>query len=136
MVTDAKCSFEITGWDEKTYDEIEGSAKLTSAKVTQAYAGAIEGTGSLEYLMAYTVQGTAAFVGMERITGVVEGRSGTFVISHVGEFLDGNARSSWTILAGAGTGALGNLRGKGNYVAGSDGPAEVSFTYEFETLER
>ena len=53
MTTDTKCTFQITGWDEKTYQEIEGNAKLSNAKVTQTYSGAIDGTGSsIEYLMS------------------------------------------------------------------------------------
>lgn len=132
MATDAKCTFEITGWDEEPYEDIEGSAKLTKAKVTQTYSGGIEGTGSIEYLMAYTVHGTAIFVGMERVSGAVDGKSGTFVIQHIGTFEDDKASSSWSIVAGSGTGDLADLRGHGNYVAGHTGPAQVMFTYNFE----
>ncbi|MCA2997602.1 MAG: DUF3224 domain-containing protein [Rhodocyclaceae bacterium] len=132
MTTNTKCTFQITGWDEKTYQEIEGSAKLSLAKVTQSYSGAIEGTSSIEYLMAYSVHGTATFVGLERVSGTVDGKTGTFVLQHVGSFSEGKARSSWSIVPGSGTGALANLRGKGNYVAGHGEPAEVLFAYSFE----
>lgn len=131
MTTNAKCTFQITGWDEKTYQEIEGSAKLSNAKVTQTYSGAIEGTSSIEYLMSYTVHGTAIFVGLEHVSGTVDGKSGTFVLQHTGSFLEGKARSSWSIVPGSGTGGLTNLRGKGSYVAGHGEPAQVSFTYSF-----
>lgn len=132
MTADAKCTFEITGWDEESYEEIEGGAKLSQAKVTQSYSGAIEGIGSVEYLMAYTVNGTASFVGIERVTGSVDEKSGTFVIQHVGAFKDDKATSSWSIVAGSGTGALADLRGHGTYVAGKTGPAQVHFSYYFE----
>ncbi len=132
MTTDAKCTFQITGWDEKTYQEIEGSAKLSNAKVTQSYSGTIEGTSSIEYLMCYSVHGTATFVGLERIAGTVDGKTGTFVLQHVGSFSEGKARSSWSVVPGSGTSALANLRGKGSYVAGHGEPAKVSFTHSFE----
>ena len=133
MATESKCTFQITGWDEKTYQEIEGSAKLSHAKVTQSYSGAIEGTSSIEYLMSYTVQGTATFVGLERVSGTVDGKTGTFVLQHTGDFSEGIARSSWSIIPGSGTGELASLRGSGSYVAGHGEPAQVSFTYTFET---
>lgn len=129
MTTEATCTFQITGWDEKTYEEIGSGAKLTQAKVTLSYEGAIEGTSSIDYLMSYTVDGTASFVGLERVSGAIDGKSGTFVMQHVGSFSDGVARSAWTIVAGSGTGDLQNLRGNGNYVAGHGEPAQVSFSY-------
>ena len=132
MTTEATCTFQITGWDEKTYEEIGSGAKLTQAKVTLSYEGAIKGTSSIDYLMSYAVDGTASFVGLERITGAVDGKSGAFVLQHVGDFVDGVARSAWTIVSGSGTGDLQNLRGNGNYVAGHGEPAQVSFFYDFE----
>ena len=131
MSVEAKCSFQITGWDEKTYQEIGGGAKLSNAKVTQSYSGAIEGTSSIEYLMSYTTQGTANFVGIERVSGTVAGKTGTFVLQHVGSFSEGKARSSWSVVAGSGTEGLANLRGEGSYVAGHGEPAQVSFKYSF-----
>jgi hypothetical protein len=129
---DPICTFEITSWEEETYEEIDGSAKLTLAKVTQTYTGAITGSSSVRYLMSYTSFGTASFVGIERVTGTIEEKSGTFVLQHVGEFVDGSARSSWTVIGGSGTGALENLRGSGRYATGEKGVAKVFFTYNFE----
>jgi hypothetical protein len=132
MKTTVSCTFQITGWDEKPSQELEDTPKLSHAKVTQSYAGAIEGTSSVEYLMSYNVDGTASFVGFERICGVVAGKSGTFVVRHSGSFSEGKARSIWSVVKGAGTGYLFNLSGNGNYVAGHGEPAQVSFEYSFE----
>lgn len=131
MITNGTCTFKITGWDEQTYQEIEGGAKLTNAKVKQSYSGDIEGTSTVEYLMSYTVHGTASFVGLERVSGTVAGKVGTFVLQHAGSFLEGKARSSWSIVEGSGTGNLAGLRGSGTYVAALGGAAEVSFAYSF-----
>ncbi len=132
MTFDTQCTFQITGWEESTYEEIEGSAKLSKAKVTQSYSGAIEGTSSIEYLMCYGVQGTATFVGLERVCGSVDGTAGTFVLQHTGSFSEGKARSAWSIVAGSGTDALAALRGNGSFVAGHGEPAQVSLSYSFE----
>ena len=131
MTIEANCTFQITGWEEKTYQEIEGSAKLSNAKVTQSYSGAVEGSSSIEYLMCYSIHGTATFVGLERVSGTVDGKTGTFVLQHNGTFSDGKARSSWSIVPGSGTGDLASLRGNGSYVAGHGEPAQVSLQYSF-----
>jgi hypothetical protein len=37
--------------------------------VTKSFSGDIEGEGTLEYLMAYREDGSASFVGLERVEG-------------------------------------------------------------------
>ena len=131
MKSAPNATFSILTWNEESYEEISDGVKLTVAKVTQSYEGLIQGSSSVEYLMAYTVQGTATFVGIERITGTVDGKSGSFVIRHLGEFADGAAQSSWTVVAGSGTSELSKLRGEGTYIAGHGGTAEVTFDFQF-----
>jgi hypothetical protein len=53
--------------------------------------------------MSYTIQGTASFVGLDRVSGTVAGKSGTFVLQHAGSFSEGKARSSWSVVPGSGT---------------------------------
>ena len=65
----ANTRFAIKSWDEKPYGEATGSAKTTRASVAKVYHGEIEGEGALEYLMAYAQDGSASFVGMERVVG-------------------------------------------------------------------
>lgn len=128
MKTQAECTFEITGWDEQPYQTFENGARLTRAKVTQAYHGAIDGEGAVEFLMAHTADGTASFVGIERIAGTVQGKSGSFVIRHVGTYDSAGARSEWSVVSGSGTDELTGLTGEGCYVAtGKSVP--VSFSY-------
>ena len=129
MSTEANCTFKITGWDEKPYQEFEGGAKLTRATVSQAYQGAISGEGFVEFLMSHAANGTASFVGMELVQGDVNGKSGSFVIQHVGTYDSGGARSAWSIVPGSGTGELTGISGKGNYVATSKS-VPVFFSYD------
>jgi hypothetical protein len=129
MDTEANCTFKVTGWDEKPYQELEGGGKLTQAKVSQAYQGAISGEGLVEFLMAHAPNGTASFVGMELVKGSVAGKSGSFVIQHVGTFDSGGARSEWSIVPNLGTGELSGIVGKGSYIATSES-VPVFFSYE------
>ena len=88
-----EATFEVTSWDEQPFDESVGVSKLTKASVQKSYSGDVEGTSATESLMAYHADGSASFVGLERVKGKINGRSGTLVLRHVGEFRDGAAKA-------------------------------------------
>jgi len=132
MTTRASATFEIKAWDEKPYDEFEGGRKLTRASVRKSFQGDIEGDSSLEYLMSYGEDGSASFVGMERIVGRVGNRSGSFVLQHSGTFAGGIAKAAWFVVPGSGTGELSGLRGEGGFAAGHEQQYAVTLDYEFE----
>jgi hypothetical protein len=126
----ARAVFEIKNWDEKPYSEIAGASKLTRVNVTKTYKGDIEGEGKLEYLMAYGHDGSASFVGIERLIGRVGDNRGNFVFQHVGLFKDGIAKSTWTVVPSSGTEDLQNLRGEVNSALGHAKSYPVEFNYE------
>src|SRR5262245_60308059 len=110
----ANARFAIKGWDEKPYSEGPDLPRLTRASVTKAYTGDIEGEGQVEYLMMYRSDGSAAFVGLERVAGRIGGRTGTFVLQRIGVFEGGQARESYFVLPGSATGEMSGLRGDGS----------------------
>ena len=73
MKTVATARFAIKSWDEKPYSEGHDLPKLTRAAVTKTFSGDIEGEGHVEYLMMYRSDGSATFVGLERVVGHVDG---------------------------------------------------------------
>ena len=104
MQQTANARFTLTNWDEKPYSEGPDQPKLTRAKVTKTYTGDIEGEGQVEYLMMYRADGSATFVGLERVVGTLGGKSGSFVLQRTGVFEGGLAKESYTVIAGSGTG--------------------------------
>lgn len=122
--------FEVDDWNEETYQELDGDAKLTRASVTQTFSGDIDGQGHVEWLMCYRKDGTALFVGVQRIEGSVRGRAGTFVLASNGEFDGEKASGSWEVVTGAGTEDLADLAGSGKWGAplGSKGTYELDIT--------
>lgn len=132
MSTHATGTFEVKNWEEKTYDEIGGKAKLTRASVKQAFAGDLEGEGAVEYLMAYRHDGSASFAGLLRVTGRLGGRSGSFVLQLSGTYEDQTAKATWTVVRGAGTGELLGLRGEGGFVAAHGPHGSVTLDYDFD----
>jgi Protein of unknown function (DUF3224) len=130
MSKEASGTFKIIAWNEKPYAELENGGKLTRASVELAYTGGIEGTSTIEYLMAYRNDEWAAFVGQERITGAIAGSKGSFLIQHRGTFESGVARSTWTVVPSSGTESLRSIVGHGTFVADKQGRADYTFSYD------
>jgi hypothetical protein len=133
MTKTANARFAIKGWDEKPYGEGPDLPKLTRATVTKTLTGDVEGEGHVEYLMMYRADGTATFVGFERVTGRIGGKAGTFVLERTGVFEGGEAKESYSVVPGSGTGELQGLRGQGRSAVGHGMEHPFTLEYEFTT---
>jgi hypothetical protein len=124
-----KCvgGFRVASWKEDAYDERDGR-RLTRASVTQRFEGDIAGEGAAEWLMAYQPDGTARFVGLQLVDGVLAGRRGTFVLETTGEFDGQVARWKASVVSGSPTGELADLAGGGRFEA----PHGSEASYELE----
>lgn len=130
MAKTAKGTFEIAGWDEKTYLQLENGGKLTEAKVTQKFTGDLVGEGSVIWLMAYTAKGTARFVGLQRIVATVAGKKGSFLVETTGDFDGTVAEGDWTIIEDTGSDDLAGISGEGSFGAPHGSKAEYQLDYE------
>jgi len=130
MKQTAEARFAIKSWDEQPYDEGPGLPKLTRAAVVKTYTGDIAGEGRVDYLMMYRGDGSAAFVGLERITGRIGERRGTFVLQRTGVFEGGLAKETYVVVPGSATDALDGLTGDGRSAIGH--AAEFPFTLDYE----
>src|SRR5690606_3016962 len=82
--------------------------------LTKTYRGGLAGTSTTDILIALTpVAGSRGYVGLERFTGTLAGRAGTFVLQHDAMGDRGEEWMTWRILADSGTGALRGIRGEG-----------------------
>ena len=126
----ANARFTIKSWDEKPYSEAKDLPKLTRAAVSKTFAGDISGDGHVEYLMMYRSDGSATFVGLERVVGQIAGRAGSFVLQRTGVFENGMAKESFFVVPGSGTGDLRNLRGEGTSAVGHGMEHPVTLDYE------
>ncbi len=128
----ATATFQVKSWDEKPYDEIDEGPKLTRASVTKSFRGDIEGEGILEDLMIHRDDGSASFIGLERVVGRVGDRSGSFVLQHSGTFEGGTAKATWSVVPGSGTGDLRGLRGEGGFASAHAEDYPITLEYDFE----
>jgi hypothetical protein len=112
-------------------DQVEGPA-LMRIHVEESFSGDIEGDGVVEFLQVARADGSASFVGIERVTGMVAGRAGTFVLQDAGT-VEGNVVSGeWFVVPGSGTGELAGLRGTGGFRANLGEGAQVHLDHWFE----
>jgi hypothetical protein len=126
----ANARFAIKSWDEKPYSEGKDLPKLTQANVTKTFTGDIEGEGHVQYLMMYRKDGSATFVGLERVVGSIGTKSGSFVLQRVGVFESGQAKESYSVIPGSATEDLQGLRGDGSSAVGHG--SEHPFTLDYE----
>lgn len=130
MKKTANARFAIKSWDEKPYGEGPDQPRLTRASVTKTYTGDIEGEGAVEYLMMYRSDGSATFVGLERVVGRLGGKTGAFVLQRTGVFESGQAKESYSVIPGSATGELLGLAGDGTSAVGHG--MEHPFTLSYE----
>ncbi len=132
MSTHAAATFEIESWDEQPYEEHDGT-RLARTRLTKTFSGDVEGESAAELLMAYgSEDGSAAYVGLERVTGSVHGRSGSFVLRHSAVMERGEGKSSLDVVPDSGTGELRGLRGGARISAEPGGGHSFTLDYDFE----
>lgn len=133
MIQTANARFAIRTWDEQAYSEGPDLPRLTRVAVAKTLTGDIEGESQVEYLMMYRGDGSATFVGLERVAGRIGDRSGSFVLQRTGVFEGGLAKESYSVVPGSATGQLRGLRGEGRSAVGHG--LEHPFTLDYEIVE-
>lgn len=111
MSTIAKGTFtvEMKPLAERNADGVN----MGRMSLDKRFEGDLVATGTGEMLTALTpVKGSAGYVAIERITGTLAGRTGSFVFQHSGTMDRGTQRLSITVVPGSGTGALAGISGE------------------------
>lgn len=96
--------------------------------ITKQIHGDLEGTSMGQMLTASTgVTGSAVYVAIEKVSGTLNGRQGTFILHHTGVMTRGTPQLTITVAPDSGTGELEGLTGKMNItIAGG------KHSYDFE----
>jgi hypothetical protein len=92
--------------------DVAAESGLGRMSIDKIFHGDLAGTSTGEMLSAMgSVQGSAGYVAMERVTGTLHGRGGTFVLQHTGVMTRGVPGLSITVVPDSGTGQLEGLTG-------------------------
>ena len=78
--------------------------------LAKTFHGGFEGAGAGE-MLGVLKDGSGAYVAMERVTGVLDGRQGAFALVHRGVMDAGAQDLLITIVPGSGEGELAGIRG-------------------------
>lgn len=110
-----------------------GDPTVGRMSIEKQFRGDLEGSSRGQMLAAMTdVKGSAGYVALERVSGTLDGRSGTFALQHSGTMTRGEGQLSITVVPDSGTGQFAGLSGKM-----SINVADGQHSYEFEyTLDQ
>jgi len=111
MPTLAKGTFTVKTTPATEPTTLDG-VSLGRLSLDKQFEGDLTAVGKGEMLTALTpTKGSAGYVAIERVTGTLNGRSGSFVFQHTGTMDQGAQRLSITVVPGSGTGELTGISG-------------------------
>jgi hypothetical protein len=97
-------------------------AELPRLVISKTFAGDLEGSSvGLMIAVRTAVDDSAGYVAMERVSGSLAGRTGTFVLQHSSTIDRGAPTQSVTVVPDSATGELAELTGSMIIYVGDDG---------------
>jgi hypothetical protein len=130
--TQATGRIDVKTYEPQPYEEVADGPNLVEIHVTETFSGDIEGEGVVRFLQAVRDDGSASFVGIERVTGSIAGRQGSFLLQDAGTLEGSTVKGDWFVIPGSGTGDLAGLRGEGGFQAELGQNAAITLDYWFE----
>lgn len=107
----AKGEFTVT-LKPLEFEGVDAAAKLGRMGIDKRIAGDLVATTQGQMLTAVTdVQGSAVYVAVERVTGTLDGRQGSFALHHRGVMQRGQPNLSVAVVPDSGTGELAGIAG-------------------------
>jgi len=107
-----KGEFDVKRTPEGGFD-LGGGAVAGHFRFDKQFQGALDATSVVHMLAVGTqVDGSAAYVAVERIDGTLDGLRGAFLTQHSGTLDRGAPALSVTVVPDSGTGELEGLRGR------------------------
>ncbi|SRR5579885_502825 len=107
----ASGAFEV-----KLTPQVDGDAEVPAVgrmSIEKKFSGGLEATSKGQMLAVRTdTQGSAGYVALERVTGTLDGRAGTFALQHSGTMARGEQQLSITVVPDSGTEQLAGLAGR------------------------
>jgi hypothetical protein len=89
--------------------DVGGFGRLS---IDKEFRGALQGTSKGQMLAGMTaVEGSGAYVALEKVTGTLNGRTGSFMLQHNGTMSGGKQELRIIVVPDSGTGELTGLAG-------------------------
>jgi hypothetical protein len=127
-VMQASGTFEVTMTPLETYNQ-SVDAKVGRMSIDKSFAGDLVATSVGEMLSGGSpAEGSAGYVAIERVTGTLGGRRGSFLLQHSGTMTPESHGVTITVVPTSGTGELEGLAGTMG-IRVEDGQHFYSFEY-------
>ena len=125
MTTRATGTFEV----KLTPQDDGPDAPVGRMTLDKQFHGDLAGTSKGQMVMSSSpsVNGSAGYVAIEKVTGTLHGRNGTFYLQHSGTMTRGVGELTITVIPDSGTDELAGLQGKMTIII-----AGGKHSYEFE----
>ena len=116
---------------QKPDTQIARAANLGRLTIDKRFHGDLEGISKGEMLATQTdTPGSAGYVAMERVTGTLKGRTGSFVLQHSATMTRGTQKTSIAVVPDSGTGELQGISGTMTITVAGDGSHSYEFDYK------
>lgn len=115
--------------DDVTDDELveqDPGIRYARQRLNKTFQGDLEGRSTVEMLSVRSDAGTAGYVAIERVAGVLQGRTGSFALMHIATLSGEGQWGQWLVLPGSGAGELAGISGEGR-IELSDGDRHTLF---------
>jgi uncharacterized protein DUF3224 len=110
----AEAKITVHSSEAQPFDQA-ASVSLIELRLTESFAGDIDGTSTIRALQARHDDGSASMVMLQRFDGKLGERRGTFVLQGSAVVENGKIHATWFVVPRSGTGALSGLRGEGGF---------------------
>jgi len=127
----AKAKITVESSEAKPYDET-AQPGLVYVRLRETFSGDMEGSSPVRALEVRGADRRATLVSVQRFTGTLGGRQGTFVLQGSETVTGGRIEATWFVVPGSGTGDLARLRGEGGFEGEFGKGSEGWLDYWFE----
>ena len=111
-------------------DEYADGATLGRLTLDKSFHGDLEATSRGQMLTGMSsVKGSAGYVAIERVTGTLAGKRGSFILQHTGTMDRGTPQLVITVVPDSGTEELAGLRGTMTIDVAAGGAHSYDFDY-------
>ena len=129
MTTRATGPFDVKLAPLDPYNRDEG-ASLSRMSIDKEFKGDLAATSRGEMLAVGTaIKGSAGYVAVERVTGTLHGKRGTFALQHNATMDRGVPALNVIVVPDSGTGELEGLSGRMNIIIAEGGKHSYEFDY-------
>lgn len=127
----AQAKITVQSSEAKPYDQTVSPA-LMEIHINETFTGDIDGESPVWALQVLRDDKSARLVSMQRFSGKLGGRQGTFVLQGSETVENGKIKATWFVAPGSGTGDLVGLRGEGGFEGDFGKGSQGTLEYWFE----